>query len=539
MYNDEFDQEKDIDSSSNSNVTPEQNSEAPSDQQNPQGDNSWETSDQQNPQSGNFYNQNGGQEQYGGYNNQNTDYGNQPYQQNQNSYYQNNGQHPYPGSNPNNHPNNKWKKTVASIAIAAGIMIVGSASAFAISDAVSKFKMDTRNNLVTSSEKPEISQDTPNEDLLDTTESASVTDNSVSPVVENVMPSIVSITTTSTETVSDFFGRTYSEDVTGSGSGIIIGQNSSEVLIVTNNHVISGNDASVVVTFNDGKDMEGIVKGADPSADLAVVAVKFADISDKTKEAIKVISIGDSDKTKVGEMAIAIGNALGVGQSVTVGHISALKREIAVEDSSMTLMQTDAAINPGNSGGALLNAKGQLIGINSAKTATTGVEGMGYAIPISDALPIIQDLMEGKNTSSDSAAYLGIIGQNITESNSRRFNIPVGVYVSEIAADSPAAKAGIKQGMVIVGLDGKEIKTTDNLMAVLGKLNAGDMVTVNVAVNRNGTYQTEDITVKLGSKSDAEENTSEKRSYDNAEGNEGGDMDPYGSGDDGFGFFGN
>ncbi|MBR3771894.1 MAG: trypsin-like peptidase domain-containing protein, partial [Clostridium sp.] len=285
MYNDEFDQEKDIDSSSNSNVTPEQNSEAPSDQQNPQGDNSWETSDQQNPQSGNFYNQNGGQEQYGGYNNQNTDYGNQPYQQNQNSYYQNNGQHPYPGSNPNNHPNNKWKKTVASIAIAAGIMIVGSASAFAISDAVSKFKMDTRNNLVTSSEKPEISQDTPNEDLLDTTESASVTDNSVSPVVENVMPSIVSITTTSTETVSDFFGRTYSEDVTGSGSGIIIGQNSSEVLIVTNNHVISGNDASVVVTFNDGKDMEGIVKGADPSADLAVVAVKFADISDKTKEA--------------------------------------------------------------------------------------------------------------------------------------------------------------------------------------------------------------------------------------------------------------
>ncbi|MBR3771941.1 MAG: PDZ domain-containing protein, partial [Clostridium sp.] len=160
-------------------------------------------------------------------------------------------------------------------------------------------------------------------------------------------------------------------------------------------------------------------------------------------------------------------------------------------------------------------------------------------IPISDALPIIQDLMEGKNTSSDSAAYLGIIGQNITESNSRRFNIPVGVYVSEIAADSPAAKAGIKQGMVIVGLDGKEIKTTDNLMAVLGKLNAGDMVTVNVAVNRNGTYQTEDITVKLGSKSDAEENTSEKRSYDNAEGNEGGDMDPYGSGDDGFGFFGN
>lgn len=522
MYNDECNNENNIDS--NSHTTPEQNSGNASEQQN-----------------GNSYNQNNSQGQYGNYHNQNNGYGNQQFQQNQNSFYQNNGQQPFPDGNDPKKPN-KWKKTVAGIAIAAGIMVVGGTAAYGISDAITQFKMDNRNNLVTNSEAPDVTEDAVSDPKIDTAQTAEVTDDSVSPVVENVMPSIVSITTTSTEMVSDFFGRTYSEDVTGSGSGIIIGQNSSEVLIVTNNHVISGDDASVVVTFNDGNDIKGIVKGADPSADLAVVAVKFADISDDTKEAIKIISLGDSDKTKVGEMAIAIGNALGVGQSVTVGHISALKREINVEDSSMTLMQTDAAINPGNSGGALLNAKGQLIGINSAKTATTGVEGMGYAIPISDALPIIQDLMEGKDTSNDSAAYLGIVGQNITESNSKRFNIPVGVYVSEIAEGSPAAKAGIKQGMIIVGFDGKEIKTTNNLMAALGKLRAGDMVTVNVAINRNGTYKTEDITVKLGSKSDAEKAESDNNGYEERngiEGDQGDGMNPFGSDDDGFGFFGN
>lgn len=558
MYNDEFNKENNIDSSSH--TTPEQNSVNPSEQQNEnsysqnneqQNENSYNQSNgQQNEnsynqnngqQNGNSYNGNNGQGQYGGQYNQNNGYGNQRFQQNQNSFYQYNGQQPPLGGNDPKKPN-KWKKTVAGIAIAAGIMVVGGTAAYGISDAISQLKIDSRNNLVTNSEAPDATEEAASDPKIDTAQTAEVTDDSVSPVVENVMPSIVSITTTTTEMVSDFFGRTYSEDVTGSGSGIIIGQNSSEVLIVTNNHVISGNDASVVVTFNDGKDIKGIVKGADQSSDLAVVAVKFADVSDATKEAIKVISLGDSDKTKVGEMAIAIGNALGVGQSVTVGHISALKREINVEDSSMTLMQTDAAINPGNSGGALLNAKGQLIGINSAKTATTGVEGMGYAIPISDALPIIQDLMEGKDMSNDSAAYLGIVGQNITESNSKRFNIPVGVYVSEIAEGSPAAKAGIKQGMIIVGFDGKEIKTTNNLMAALGKLRAGDMVTVNVAINRNGTYKTEDITVKLGSKAEAEKAESGNGSYKDSngiEGEQGDDMYPFGSADDGFGFFGN
>lgn len=546
MYNDEFNSDNHID---DGNPTSDGNLEGKSGQdtqQNNGQDSNGGYFNQNNGQdsTSGSYNQNNGQWQNRANQEPNNPYGYQQPNQNINPYNQNNGQNPYPGNDPRNH--NKWKKTVAGIAIAASLFVIGGIGAYVVSDAVSEFKINTRDNLLSSSESPTATEEGASEGQLDTTESAEVTDDSISPVVENVMPSIVSITTTSTQTISDFFGRIYSEDVTGSGSGIIIGQNSSEVLVVTNNHVISGNDASVVVTFNDGKDIKGIVKGADPSADLAVVAVKFADISDKTKEAIKIISLGDSDKTKVGEMAIAIGNALGYGQSVTVGHISALKREIAVEDSSMTLMQTDAAINPGNSGGALLNAKGQLIGINSAKTATTGVEGMGYAIPISDALPIVEKLMEGRDTSGNSAAYLGIVGENITESNARRFNIPVGVYVSEVSDNSPAAKAGIKPGMVIVGFDGKEIKTKDDLMSVLGKLNVGDMVTVNVAVNRNGKYETEDITVKLGSKSEAEQNDSAGNGYNNGEdGNNNGGMDPYGeedpyeSGDDPFGFFGN
>ena len=232
----------------------------------------------------------------------------------------------------------------------------------------------------------------------------SVNSGGVSEVVENVMPSIVAIDITSTTTQSDWFGRQYQQESSGSGSGIIIGENDSEVLIATNNHVIEGNDAKVKVTFNDNTTADAVVKGADSSADLAVVSVDITSLSEDTKSKIKIATLGNSDNIKVGEMAIAIGNALGYGQSVTVGYISAAAREVSLEDSAMTLLQTDAAINPGNSGGALLNASGEVIGINSVKYSSTEVEGMGYAIPISDAIPIINDLMNREQLSESDQA---------------------------------------------------------------------------------------------------------------------------------------
>lgn len=526
MNNDDFNNESNIYNQA-SNGQNETNGYGTPQNQSPSG-NSYQNNNQDNgPYNNGYQNYN----QYGSPNQGNGNYNSSPN-----------------GSNYNNN-NNKWKKIVAGISIAASVALVGGVGFYGVSQVADQLNGVNKNNQVASSEKPGKNEetDTTSDPALDITEEANGVSDTVSVVAENVMPSIVSITTTATETVSDFFGRTYSEDVQGSGSGIIIGQNSNEVLVATNNHVISGQGATVELTFNDGKSVKGTVKGAAPSSDLAVVSVKFADISDDTKEKIKVISIGDSDKTKVGEVAIAIGNALGYGQSVTVGHISALDRQIAVEDSSMTLMQTDAAINPGNSGGALLNAKGQLIGINSAKTATTEVEGMGYAIPISDALPIIQDLMEGKSDSNSNSAYLGIVGQDINKSYSQRFNIPEGVYVTEVAEGSPAEKAGIKTGMVIVGLDGKEIKTTDNLMKVLNSLRVGDMVSINVAVNNGGKYETRELTVTMGSKSEQDKNSGSKSNPNqnpNSNGNGNGNDNGSGNGndfdyEDPFGFFGN
>ncbi|HEX3077035.1 MAG TPA: trypsin-like peptidase domain-containing protein [Lachnospiraceae bacterium] len=249
---------------------------------------------------------------------------------------------------------------------------------------------------------------------VNTTASQSSTSDGVSGVVENAMPSIVSIQVKSTVETSDMFGRVYSQEASGSGSGIIIGQNDSEVLIATNNHVVA--DATAVeITFNDETTATAEVKGTDSGADLAVVSVPLDSLTEDTKSSIKVATLGDSDDVKVGEMAIAIGNALGYGQSITVGYVSAKDREVATEDYSMKLLQTDAAINPGNSGGALLNSKGEVIGINSVKYSSEEVEGMGYAIPITYAIPIINDLMSQEDIPENEQAFLGIKGQDVTE----------------------------------------------------------------------------------------------------------------------------
>lgn len=321
---------------------------------------------------------------------------------------------------------------------------------------------------------------------------------SVSQIVENAMPSIVAINC-SALTKSNMFGREFVSPTEGSGSGIIIGQNQKEILIATNNHVVAGDNAQVEIIFCDESSANAEIKGTDASNDLAVVAVSLDDLSEETKKSIKIATLGDSDSVKVGEMAIAIGNALGYGQSVTVGYISATERKISVEDATMTLLQTDAAINPGNSGGALLNASGEVIGINSVKMASTEVEGIGYAIPISKAVPIITDLMNREELDESERAYLGIRGDNVTEEYSR-FYMPIGVFVGEVTEDSPAEKAGLKAGNIIVGIEGRTIKTMEELQNYLTYTKAGTKVTMDIKVMDNGAYKDAQIEVTLGSR---------------------------------------
>lgn len=326
----------------------------------------------------------------------------------------------------------------------------------------------------------------------------------VSEVAENTMPSIVSIESTATTNVN-VFGRVYQEESSGSGTGIIIGQNEKEVLIATNNHVVDG-ASSVQVTFIDESSASAQVKGTDPDSDLAVISIPIESLNQDTLNAIKIATLGDSNDVVVGEMAIAIGNALGYGQSVTVGYISAKDRTISVEDSTMTLLQTDAAINPGNSGGALLNINGEVIGINSIKFASEEVEGMGYAIPISDAIPIINDLMNREEVSEEERSYLGIKPVTVSESYSQRFNMPVGVYIGEVTTGSPAEKAGLQIGYIITGFNGKSVKSTESLSDMLSYTKAGTTIELTVQVLINGTYQEKVIPVELGYK-DVEEST--------------------------------
>jgi serine protease Do len=338
-----------------------------------------------------------------------------------------------------------------------------------------------------------------------TASSSSSVSSDVSQVVENVMPSIVSITSTSTYNTSDMFGRTYSDEATGSGSGIIIGENDTEILIATNNHVVA--DATKVqVTFNDESVVDATIKGTNSNSDLAVVGVEKSAIKSDTLSNIKVATLGDSTKLKVGSVAIAIGNALGYGQSVTVGYISALNREVTFEDGSMTLLQTDAAINPGNSGGALLNSNGEVIGINSSKYSSEEVEGMGFAIPISDAIPIINALMNKETIPESEQAYMGIMGADVTEEYSQRFGMPIGVYVNQVSSSSSAEKAGLVEGDIITAIDDNKVETMEDLQEFLATYRAGDTATITYSQQVNGTYSEKTLKITFGSKSEASSN---------------------------------
>ena len=336
-----------------------------------------------------------------------------------------------------------------------------------------------------------------------TTSSSSTGTSDIATIAKNAMPSIVSITNMSVQEVQSFFGGTQQQESTSVGSGIIIGQTDSELLILTNNHVVEGNE-KLTVSFVDNESVEANVKGTDSTKDLAVVAVKISDVKDSTMDEIAVATMGDSSKLEVGEQVIAIGNALGYGQSVTSGIVSATERTLDGYEGG-TLIQTDAAINPGNSGGALLNSNGEVIGINTAKVATDSVEGMGYAIPISDASDTIQNLMNQETKTKVSEAeqgYLGIQGVDVSDESAKMYNMPTGVYISDVVKNGGAQQAGLTKGSVITGLERTTISDMNSLKEQLQYYRVGDKVKVTVQVpGNNGEYTEKTVEVTLGSKS--------------------------------------
>ena len=331
----------------------------------------------------------------------------------------------------------------------------------------------------------------------------------VASVVNEVMPSVVSITSTIQSSNYYGFGTQESE---GAGSGFIIAKTKDSLMIATNNHVVS-DATTLTVGFVDDTTAKATVVGTDSSADLAVISVKIKDIKDSTASKIKVATLGSSDDLKVGEEVVAIGNALGYGQSVTTGVVSAKNREVSLTDGTMNLLQTDAAINPGNSGGVLINMDGQVVGINNAKLEDTSVEGMGYAIPITTAKTILTDLMNAGSVSTKDAAFLGVVGRDINESYSSALGIPSGIYVSQVVSGSPAEKAGISAGDVIVKFEGNNVSTMSGLKEKLAIKKANTKVKITFKrANQSGTYEEKTVTVPLGKKSDFKNVTTDNSS---------------------------
>lgn len=326
----------------------------------------------------------------------------------------------------------------------------------------------------------------------------------VSDIVNSAMPSVVSITNMSVQEVQSFFGGIQQQENESCGSGIIIAQNDTELLIVTNNHVVEGSD-TLTVSFIDDESIEANIKGTDATKDLAIVAVPLESIKDSTMDAIAIAELGDSNDLQVGEPAIAIGNALGYGQSVTTGIISATNRDLEMEGFNSKLIQTDAAINPGNSGGALLNANGQVVGINTVKVNANAVEGMGYAIPISDASEVITTLMNKETrtkVSDEEKGYLGIQGVDVTSDSAQMYNMPTGVYISEVIPGGGAEKAGLSKGSIITALEGSSIGSMSALQEQLQYYRTGETVELTIQVpDKSGEYTEQSVSVTLGTSS--------------------------------------
>ena len=331
----------------------------------------------------------------------------------------------------------------------------------------------------------------------------------VSAIVEKAMPSVVAIDVRGEQSYTSIFGYSQKYETEGAGSGILIGENDEEYLIVTNNHVVE-NTKSMSVQFIDGESVEAELKGTDSGKDVAVISVKKENVKDSTKGAIALAEIGDSDSLKVGQGVIAIGNALGYGQSVTVGYISALNRTITAMDSTTgqnakveNLLQTDAAINPGNSGGALLDMDGRVIGINESKSVDTTVEGMGYAIPISSVTKLIDTLSSQKTRSKvaeENRGYLGIQGQNVDSDAAQRFSMPIGIFVYRILEGSAAADSGLQESDIITKLDGMTVSTIEELQEKLTHFEKGETVTLTVQRPNGSEYNELQIEIRLGAR---------------------------------------
>ncbi len=343
---------------------------------------------------------------------------------------------------------------------------------------------------------------------------SSAAQGTVAEVAQNAMPSLVTISTMSVEEMRNFFGGTQQYEVEGAGTGVIVGENDTELLIATNYHVVEGAN-SLSVGFIDEESVEASVKGTDVDNDLAVVSVKLADIPDDTMNQIKIATIGDSDNMQLGDQVVAIGNALGYGQSVTSGYISAFDRDLTLtyEDgttiNSTGLIQTDAAINSGNSGGALLNMQGELIGINEAKSSSgsngASVDNIGFAIPIDKAQSSLQDMMNQETrekVDEAHASYLGIQGSDVSAEVSELYGVPSGVVVAEVVENGSAADAGMQRGDIITELDGRTISSMSQLQQTLQYYAAGETVDVVVQRSDNGAYQEQTLSVTLGSAAD-------------------------------------
>ena len=405
----------------------------------------------------------------------------------------------------NRRPKKKGRKVVAVVCAGMVFGLVASvtfqASNYMVERVLGKSERTTSTTKNTSSSSTNV-----NSTKLTQTKSTVTSD--ISEIVENAMPSVVSITNISVQQVQSFFQGTQEYESQSSGSGIIIGKNDSELLVVSNNHVVSGSD-TLTVTFINNTSVEAQIKGTDPDKDLAVVAVPLDKIDEDTMSQIAVATLGDSSELKVGEPVIAIGNALGYGQSVTNGIVSAKDRTLSssnaegeAEENSVKYIQTNAAINPGNSGGALLNMNGEVIGINTAKVADSAVEGMGYAIPVSDVSDIIEDLMNRTTrtkVNEGEQGQLGITGFDVAEENAAMYSMPKGVYISKVAEGSGAEKAGLTKGSIIVEFDGTAIDSMATLQERLQYYKAGETVSVTVRVpSATGEYTENTVDVTRG-----------------------------------------
>lgn len=398
-----------------------------------------------------------------------------------------------------NNKNGMGKKAAKLVASAAVFGLVAGACFVGVSVAKDKLYPSTADRIETTSGTTSAKSET----------SSSSSSSNVASVVNEVMPSVVSITSTIQSSNYYGFGTQESE---GAGSGFIVAKTKDNLMIATNNHVVS-DATSLTVGFADDTTAKATVVGTDSSADLAVISVKLSDIKDSTASKIKVATLGSSDDLKVGEEVVAIGNALGYGQSVTTGVVSAKNREVSLTDGTMNLLQTDAAINPGNSGGVLINMDGQVVGINNAKLEDTSVEGMGYAIPITTAKTILTDLMNASSVSTKDAAFLGVVGRDINESYSSALGIPSGIYVSQVVSGSPAEKAGISAGDVITKFEGNNVSTMSGLKEKLALKKANTKVKITFKrANQSGTYEEKTVTVTLGKKSDFSDVTTDNSS---------------------------